>query len=89
VRFLDAVDEERSEVYVRTVVSWLTGRSVKRVSHGIRCADVFRQAVVNGHHIFRAFFAPATIFCDEAFAAAAQRADLRGIRPFVSGATDG
>lgn len=88
VRFLDAVDEERSDVYVQTITGFTTGRPVRRVSHGIAGRDVFRASVVRGHHVFRALYAPMTVFVDDVLVTAIAEAKLVGMIPLIAGTLD-
>jgi hypothetical protein len=71
VRFVDALDEQRSRVTVRGPM-----RTVSVFGD----QNTFRAAQVNGHSIFRPMYSTSRIACTEDFRAAVQRAGLTNFR---------
>jgi len=88
VRFVDASDEEKSDVYVRFITNWQTGQPVKRVSHQTRGAGFFYAAALNDVHVFRPLYSPFSIFLDDAVVAAAQQQGWIGFDSWFVGIVD-
>jgi hypothetical protein len=73
VRFIDALDEQRSPVTVRS-------RGAVRVVSMFGDQNTFRVAQVDGHSVFRPMYSTSHILCTDDFCSAVQRASLTYFR---------
>ncbi|MCX7357808.1 MAG: DUF1629 domain-containing protein [Alphaproteobacteria bacterium] len=89
VRFLDPVDEQRSNISATTHPSLISGEPMRSVSYSLGEDTVFKAAVIEGCHVFRPIFEPDVVFCDEVMASAISAARLSGMLPVFRGQTDG
>lgn len=75
VRFLDALDEEKSNADVR-----LLEDGTKRARRKLVGGEVLKSAMIGGsNHIFRLMHAPTSIYATETFVKAIRKARLTGI----------
>jgi hypothetical protein len=74
VRVLDALDEEKSKITIRTADD---GSKVYNFSGGVNL--VFKEDAVGSHHIFRMKYYDAAVICDEQVRLACKAAGLKGI----------
>jgi tetratricopeptide (TPR) repeat protein len=74
VRVLDALDEEKSKITIRTADN---GNKVYNFSGGVNL--VFKEDAIRSHHIFRMKYYDAAVICDEQMRLACKAAGLKGI----------
>jgi len=75
VRVLDALDEEQSEITIRTASD---GTKVYNLFGGENF--VFKEDEVGHHHVFRMMYCESTVICDEEMRRACKAAKLAGVR---------
>jgi Immunity protein family (Imm11) len=74
VRVLDALDEKKSEVEIRT-----TDSGNKMYSFSVGAKLIFKEDVVGSHHVFRMMHFSPTIICDGGMKTECKAAGLSGL----------